>query len=299
MRTQLVLGPVAFLLSTVFVAPARGQYPAPPGTERLDGITVSGTGEVRAKPNLVEIDLQNTGMAELSADAIVKYRDNKRRMLQAFEALKLRNFAVEEKGVSLTGGMNAAELEQSLRHGGVATTPATKAQLQIARTLRLSLRGVQDMPEDELMDTLGKIFDVAKDSGIALAPSPEAQQVAQRWGRALSGASPVFVLDEITEQREQAYRKAIEDARQRAGRLAALTGVKVGPVLAVSEVQVSGDESMPAQNPYYYYYYQQAGLSSDAPGPRVTSPTFVEIPVRVKLQVRFGIAGGEKEAAEK
>jgi hypothetical protein len=219
-------------------------------------------------------------------------------MVQAFEALKLKNFAIDERGVSLAGGLDAAELEQSLRQGGAA--PAAKAQLQIARTLRLSLRGVQEMKEDALMETLGKIFDVAKDSGISLAPSAEAQAVASRWGRPLTGAAPLFVLDDITDLREQAYRKAIEDARARAARLAALSGVKLGPVQAVSETHVSGDDPAPPAQPYVYYYgYPQPNVAGDMRGPRVSSSTFVDIAIRVKLQVRFGIRNSDTEATEK
>ncbi|MBI3467757.1 MAG: SIMPL domain-containing protein [Planctomycetes bacterium] len=296
MRVQLRLGRVGFVLA-LLAAPVQAQYPTQTVIERLDGITVYGTGEVRAKPNLIEIDLQNSGTGELSGDAIVKYRDNKRRMLQAFESLKLKGLTIEERGVSLTGGVSAAELEQSFQFGR-ANPAAAKAQLQVSRTLRLSLSGVQDMPEPELMETLGKIFDVAKDSGIGLAPSPEAQAIASRYGRTISGASPLYVLSDILELREQAYRKAIEDARARATRLATLTGVRLGPVEGLSEIEVSGDSGGAPSQPYYYYYgYQQP--SSDAPGPRVTSATFADIPIRVKLQVRFRIAKSETETTEK
>ena len=296
MRVQLRLSCVGFVLA-LLAAPAQAQYPTQTVIERLDGITVYGTGEVRAKPNLIEIDFQNSGTAELSGDAIVKYRDNKRRMIQAFEGLKLKNLNIEERGVSLTGGGTAAEMEQAVRGGA---SPATKSQLQVSRTLRLSLSGVQDMSEQAMMETLGRMFDVGKDFGLALAPSPEAQTIASRYGRTMSGVSPVFVLSDISDLREQAYRKAIEDARARAARLAMLTGVKLGTVLGVSETQVSGDDPAAAAQPCYYYYYgyQQPG-TGDGPGPRVTSASFAEIPIRVKLQVRFGIAKSETEATEK
>jgi uncharacterized protein YggE len=256
--------------------------------DRGVGITVNGTGEVHAKPNLVEIDLRTTGAAELSGDAMVKYRDSKRRMLQAFGALKLDQLKIIEKGMSLTGGVNADQMQQAMMRG---MQLPDKAQLQVSRTLRLTLGGVQDTPEEELMETLGRIFDVAKDSGITIAPSPEAASIAARYGRQISGAAPSFVLEGIGELREQAYQKAVADARARAGRLAKLTGVRVGPVLAVHELSVSGDDATPPSQPYYYYAYAESG-GQDQPAGRVTSTTFGEIPIRVKLQVRFAIENG-------
>lgn len=55
------------------------------------GISVFGSGEVRAKPTRVEIDLTAGAGAELTGDALVKYQDALRRTLSAFEKLELKN----------------------------------------------------------------------------------------------------------------------------------------------------------------------------------------------------------------
>ena len=69
------------------------------GSENIQGISVAGKGIVSAKPNLVEIDLDVQASSELTADAIVKYRDAKTRLRDAFTALKLDNVTVEERGL--------------------------------------------------------------------------------------------------------------------------------------------------------------------------------------------------------
>ena len=67
----------------------------PTGAVQTGGISVYGTGETSAKPDLVEISLRANASAELTADALVKYRDTKRRTLEAFEKLKLEKLEVE------------------------------------------------------------------------------------------------------------------------------------------------------------------------------------------------------------
>src|SRR5581483_627799 len=94
---------VALAVALLGAVPARGQYFGPsmssPGGENIEGFTVSGKGAVAAKPNRMEIDLLVASASELTADAIVKYRDAKRRLQDAFRDLKLDNVAVEERGL--------------------------------------------------------------------------------------------------------------------------------------------------------------------------------------------------------
>ena len=64
---------------------ASAQITYMPGARSTDGIAVYGTGELSARPNMVEIDLHVSGKAELTGDALVKYRDSKKRVLEALE----------------------------------------------------------------------------------------------------------------------------------------------------------------------------------------------------------------------
>src|SRR5258708_2191157 len=74
---------------------ALAQYAVDPSTsDSSSGITVFGTAEVRARPNMVEIDLRAASKAELTEDAIIKYRDVKKRTLESFAGLKMDNLKV-------------------------------------------------------------------------------------------------------------------------------------------------------------------------------------------------------------
>src|SRR5690242_10514706 len=102
------------------------------------GISVYGTGETVAKPDLVEISLRATAAAELTGDAIIKYRDTKRRTLEAFDKLKLEKLEIEELGVSLSDQASAEAMQAMWR--GMATTTG-KAKVEISSALQLRLSG--------------------------------------------------------------------------------------------------------------------------------------------------------------
>lgn len=252
------------------------------------GISVSGTGEVRARPNSVELKLRASGTAELTADAIVKYKDSKERLLAAFEELKLPDMKVVEGDVSIVRGDAAALMNYAMR----GQTPAGKQTVEIASSLWFMLGGIGEMEPPELMELLGRILDVARDAGAAVGPTAAEVNYAYRYGRPLQGSLVDFVITDFASHREEAYEKAIADARQRAERLASLTGVTLGPVMAVQEVLVTGDPEMPQRQTYGMAAQEKQPL-----GPRIVSETFGDVAIFVKLNVRFAIAHADATAA--
>lgn len=259
-----------------------------------DGITVFGASEMIAKPDLVEISMRATANAELTADAIVKYRDAKRRILEGFDKLKLEKLKIEEIGVSLTNH-TAAEAMQMAMRGMVDTNAAAKSKVEIASSLQLRVSGIKDQSIEQVMETVGKLLDAAKDSGAEIGPSAADINMAWRYGQQANSALVRFVVLDLNELREKAYETAVADARARAERLAKLNGIRVGEVLSVQEVQVSGDEGGYTTTPWGQIVASHGKLNE----PKITSDTFAEIPFRVKLMVRFGIAPEEEKTAQK
>jgi len=259
-----------------------------------DGITVFGAADVIAKPDLVEISMRATANAELTADAIVKYRDAKRRILEGFDKLKLEKLKIEEIGVSLTNH-TAAEAMQMAMRGMVDTNAAAKSKVEIASSLQLRVSGIKDQSIEQVMETVGKLLDAAKDSGAEIGPSAADINMAWRYGQQANSALVRFVVLDLNELREKAYESAVADARSRAERLAKLNGIRVGEVLSVQEVQVSGDEGGYTTTPWGQVVASHSKLNE----PKITSDTFAEIPFRVKLMVRFGIAPQDEKTAQK
>ncbi|MGD9723342.1 MAG: SIMPL domain-containing protein [Pirellulales bacterium] len=274
-----------------------GQVINAPGSATSDGITVSGTGEVAARPNLVEIDLQVSGKAELTADAIVKYRDAKKRVLDALAKLDIPNMATSEQAMSVTVGNTSAQQQQFIN--GQLQNPG-KNQVEVSSKVRVKFTGVREMVPEELVKTIGRLLDVAQDAGINVGPSAADMMRAYRYGQQLDNTSPVrFVLDDLAELREKAYEQAVVDARDRATRLAKLHHVNLGSALSIQEIAVGGDR--PTTTVVNAYIYQQNAVATtpDADGPRIVSSSLAAVPMQVKLMVRFAITPADPATAQK
>jgi uncharacterized protein YggE len=261
-----------------------GNFSAARGAEE-SGIVVTGTGVVRAKPNRAEIGLKSSGSAELTGDAITKYQDSMRRTMQAIEGLKLPSVEVTQQGLGVATAGGQAGQQVVFNGGNQANT--VKLEMAISRSLRVVLTGIEQLPEDQLIQTLARILDAAQDSGAKLANSAENNAaMARMMGMAGTGSSAVtFVLDGAEELREQAYQKAFAHAQARAERLAKLAGAKLGPVQSVSEVLDGATDNTSVQERLITAMYGIGGSKEE--DSRVTSELFEEIPVQVTLQVRF------------
>lgn len=255
------------------------------------GITVTGTGEALARPDRVEIDLTVAGTAELTGDAIVKYNDMLRRTTDAFAALKLDDLTIEQRSLEFTSGGGGNAAQQAALLGVADPNASLKPEVGISRSLRVVLADVGKLPEDELMETIGKLLDTAQDAGAAVAGGGnEDALVARMMGvQASSSAVATFVVENPEESRERAYQRAFDAAKARAERLAALSGGRLGVVLSIEETQDLGgeDEEEGMQEKMIKAVYGIGG-GSEADG-RLTSKKLGDIPVRVSLRVRFSL----------
>jgi uncharacterized protein YggE len=239
----------------------------------IEGFTVAGKGFVAAKPDLAEIDLDVVASSELTADAIVKYRDAKRRIRDAFAALKLGNVTVDERGllVDQKGQM------QSPYFFDYQPNTRTKTEVQLTRKLIVKAADIRKMDEEGVLQLVGRLLDVAQDAGGKVGANNMNPYYYYRWGGNPTTGLVRFVLEDFDKVQEEAYEKAIADARARAERLARLSKVELGPIVAVRELVVPGDKSTNSNN-------------EDEPArKRLETAKFQEIPVRVELLVRFEV----------
>ena len=238
----------------------------------IEGFTVIGKGSVSAKPNRLEIDLEVSAASELSADAIVKYRDAKRRLQEAFVALKLENVAVEERGLLVD--QKGAQMNPYFFDA--QPNRRSKVEVQLTRRLVIKCSEIRKMDEESLLQLVAKLLDVAQDAGGKVGGSQENfNPYYFSYNRSHTGLVR-FILDDYDALTEEAYGKAVADAEARARRLAKLSHVKLGPVTAVREVAAPGDA--------------ETGKDDEAHHKRLESPRFQEIPVRVDLFVRFDVS---------
>jgi uncharacterized protein YggE len=276
MNKSAIAAIILLLVAGVAVRPARAQYfdqgMNQPAHQNIEGFTVSGKAQVRTKPDVVEIDLEVSASSELTADAIVKYRDAKKRIRDAFAALKLANVAVEERGllVDQKGQM------QSPYFFDYQPNTRNKTEVQLSRKLVVKASGMRKLDEESVMQLVGRLLDVAQDAGAKVGAGNNMNYYYYwRYGMNNSSGLVRFVLEDFDKMQEEAYEKAVADARTRAERLARLSRVELGSIVAVREVAVPGD---------------RASTSDDEPpGKRLEMAKFQDIPVRVELLVRFDV----------
>ena len=202
-------------------------------------MTVAGKGEVAARPNLLEIDLEVVAASELTADAIVKYRDARRKIQEAFAALKLENISVGERGllVNKKGAMNSRYF-----FSGYEQNTRAKTEVQLSRKLVVKGTDIRKLDEDALLQLTAKLLDVAQDAGARVGGSNDFDLDYFYYGYPRRSEGLVrFVLEDFEKLQEEAYEKAIADARSRAQRLARLSRVELGPIVAVQEIFVPGE----------------------------------------------------------
>jgi uncharacterized protein YggE len=260
-------------------------------SQNLEGFTVAGKGFVTAKPNLIEIELDISAASELTADAIVKYRDAKRRLHDAFSSLKLENVAVTERGLAV----EEKGLNQSPYYFNDMPNPRAKTEVQLSRKLIAKATDIRKMDEEAVLQLVAKLIDVAQDAGAKVGPQVDNwRRYYYGYGNSSNGLVH-FVLEDFDEVQEQAYEKAIADARARAERLARLSHVELGPILAVREIVVPGEAVTNGFNPYYYNGSQQN--DDEHLKKRLETSKYQEIPVRVELLVRFGVRPKGQENA--
>lgn len=297
MRLRLLVLSAA-ALGVLCLAGGEALAQVPLGLGGSDGISVYGTGELSAKPNLVEIDLHVAGRAELTGDAIVKYRDGKKRLIEALTKLNQKGLSTDELSLSISAG-TTAEAQQRMMNG-MPQVPV-KTQIDVTSTVRVQLKDVRDIPPEELLKTVGKLLDVAQDSGVTIGISAAEMQRNMRYGNYNAANTPVrFVVTDLSAMREKAYEAAVADARTRATRLAKLNQVKLGPALSVQEVLVAGEnQNVNVSVNYPGGAVVQATSNNDSDEPRISSTALAGIPVQVKLLVRFAIQSPDPATAGK
>ncbi len=258
--------------------PARSQFLPQSGSPaasagNIEGFTVTGKGSVSAKPNRLEIDLEVSAASELTADAIVKYRDTKRRLEEAFAALKLDNVAVKERGLLVD--QKGAQVNPYFFDG--QPNRRNKTEVQLSRRLVVVCSDIRKLDEEALLQLVAKLLDVAQDAGGRVGgPQNEFNPYNYNPYNRTNTGLVRFILDDYDKLEEEAYGKAVADAEARANRLGKLSRVKLGAVTAVREAATPGDK--------------ETGREDEAHHKRLESSRFQEIPVRVELVVRFDVA---------
>jgi uncharacterized protein YggE len=247
------------------------------------GITVSGAAEVKIKPNQVVIGAVVSGEAELTNDAMVKYRDAKKRAMAAIEGLKLPNVKIEAGGVSVSQAMdpNAAQMMMQGRAANVG-----KSKVRAMESLKITISEADKSTNDALMDVIMKLIDAGRDAGLQIGSAMPSNWYQYQMEMQNGGANqniPQFKVTDVAAHRDEAFKKAMDDAKTKAQHLADLAGVKLGRILSIhaSTGKAAGNRVM--------YPWMYNGDAESPEQEELTSGTMEEIPLKVTLNVQYEI----------
>jgi hypothetical protein len=215
MFTRIVLALAALaLLATagliVYVASPRSvpaieastaALPSAQATTDTSGISVSGTGRVRIKPNIatlsIGVETRATTLAEATSQANT-------RMTAVTE--KIKSLGVADKDIQTTA-FNITPLTEQ-KQGSAPVITGYRVNNQLSVTVRK-------------IDDVGKILDAVVAAG------------------ANNVYGITFGVDDPAPYQQQARAAAIKDAQDKAGQLAKAAGVTLGKVISINEGGVS------------------------------------------------------------
>jgi len=249
-------------------------------------ISVTGIGEVKAKPSVVELSGKVTGDAELAGDAVVKYNGNRRRAVAAIEGLEIEGLEIVGGGITINSAIEGAENMQMMAMNGNPVTG--NQQLQVSEPLAIKISGIEKMSTEELIEMLVKVVDAGKDAGIVVG-AKQPSMIEMQLGIGSTGTSlATFSLSNVDSLEEAANKAAIENARTKAEQLAKLSGVKLGPIVSIKPGTPPEDED--SANNMQGYYAMIYGIASEANKTAgYSSSELREISVRAAFQIEFSI----------
>lgn len=247
-----------------------------------EGITVTGVGTNKVKPQIAELTGVVTAEAELAADAVVKYQDNKRRAIESIKALGLEGIEIVGEGVMISSATDPNQV-QAMMMG--QAPPAGAQQVTVAEKLKVTLSGIDKMDETQVVEALTSIVDAGKDAGVVLGGAPANMIQVQLRGNT-SQPLAIFRLSDPDTEREQATEAAMDDARAQAHSLAALAGVELGKVVSISQIAAPANGS---EDPEVALISRIYGADEQPQDTEPRSDVFSPIEVKTYLQVRFAI----------
>lgn len=165
------------------------------------GISVSGTGKVRAKPNVAQASIGVEVTAPTLADATSQANTKSSALVD-----KLKSLGVADKDIQTTNYS-----VQPIQQARPNATP-TITGYRVNNQFQVTIRKIEDA---------GKILDAAVAAG----------------ANNIYGVS--FTIDDTTALQQQARAAAVKDAQDKAKQLATVANVQLGKILVINEGGVS------------------------------------------------------------
>jgi len=271
----------ALLLIGLLAIPATGDDTAT--------LSVSGTGESAARPDTAVLMAHVVGEAKLAEDAVVKWRDAKRRAMKAIDSLEIDGLDVTETGLAIRTQYDQQQINNLRRQPGSGNP--TPDSIVATEGLRISLTGIEAMTSEQVLEKLLQVVSVSEDSGLSIGQ--DAMTVV-RYGYNTQFGVFTFAVTDPADAIAGARDAAIADARSQAELLAEAAGVRIGKVIAVNQ-----SVSHRSTNASPYPQAQQAEVvAARGVGVPMVTDAMGTIPVAVRVNLTYAIEPAEPASAE-
>lgn len=252
LRRSWIVGVAALAAAAAGAGDAAAQEARPMERTWTPVISVAGTGEVRQAPDEATVRLGVTAQAENAGAAQAQANEVANAILEAVTALGIERSAIQTSRLMLDPVYSQPGPEE--RRGEREYVP---------RIVGYRASNVVSVQLADLAK-VGPVIDAAVGAG-----ANEVQGVD-------------FRLRNDRPARQQAVRRAVEEARATATAIAEALGVTLGPVL---EAREGGAQVMYPQMDVRAY--RQEAMMASAPPPTPVSPGEVEISARVEITYRI------------
>ena len=189
-------------------------------------ITVSGTGTTEVKPDVAEVHTSVTANAALAADAVKKFRENRRRAFELLHKLAIKDLGIEGRGpiitsVAANNNQQAGGMMFNFNVNGAGVQANQQASgMNCNESLVIRVPRIDRLEDEDVINTLVQVIDACKDAGMVVA-GVQFKSTRMETGKAT------------------AIRSAVDAARQKAELLAGLSHARVGPVISIQETSVA------------------------------------------------------------
>ncbi len=248
-----------------------------------NGISVVGVGSVEATPSVVELTGLIVGKGQLAGDAVTKFHGNRRRAEAAFKNLKIPGLEIVEDGMSLYSAMTASQMQAAMR--GMPANNTQAQDLSVSESFKLRITGIDKLSTQELLETIVKIVDSGKDAGVIIGAQTQSIPGVYNPSQTKSTMATFKVID-VKKLKEEAFQKAITDAKAQAEKLARLTGVQLGKVISINEGVESTNASSGVYNPYIGRMMKTATTQN---ANEQASTLLKKVPITVTVRVTYSI----------
>lgn len=251
------------------------------------GLTVTGEAVVSREPSFSRVSFRISGQAEEAKDAITKTREKLDKMLAALKEGGTAEGDITVNPPSMATGQGDAQaaMQAMMRgRGGEEATPMVTVAIGIDVRVPWT-SGTAPLTElEKIAAVLDKVSEAGADNGVA-----NAREMYAMYGVSTEGLGPAnpqvsFHVGDEASLRDEAYGKAVDDARARAEALAAKLGRKLGGIVRASVTD--GPPGDGSNNDAAAYLRMIYGAQRGATGAGTPTPI---VRRAVQVQVEFAL----------